>query len=58
MREFGQTIVEAIKSSPQPQITIPVTVNADHKDGPKETVVKEHYPDGRIKRFVQTPIEE
>jgi hypothetical protein len=58
MREFGQTIVEAIKSSPQPQITIPVTVHADHKDGPKKTTVLEHDAKGRIKEFIQRPIEE
>jgi HK97 family phage portal protein len=58
MREFGQTIVEAIKSSPQPQITIPVTVHADHKDGPKKTTVLEHDAKGRIKEFIQRPLEE
>jgi hypothetical protein len=57
IREIGQTLVQAMKAAPQPQITVPVSVIMPKK-GKELTTVTKHDDKGRVRQFVKEEIEE
>lgn len=55
--EMGDKMIEAMRAQPQPQIIVPVNIEAP-KRGKEVTTVQEHDAQGRIKRFVKEEVED